>query len=156
MSKKLPVKVNHYKAATDKWTSSVGPLRFKITSVEYQKMKKSEANKPDNSGIDEAYKELNNHYYQVKVNYLVKNSSKKAVNPQYTIWVPEDESFRQKRQVLMVVLSILLLVQKQLIQAIAVAEVSQYYLITNLLLSTLNLVLKKFLEMKATILLKVE
>ena len=60
--------VNHYKAAPNKWTSSVGPLRFKITSVEYQKMKKSEANKPDNSGIDEAYKELNHHYYQVKVN----------------------------------------------------------------------------------------
>ena len=139
-----------------KWTSSIRLLRFKITSVEYQKMKKSEANKPDNSSIDEAYKELNNHYYQVKVNYLVKNSSKKAVNPQYTIWMPEDESFRQKLQVLMVVLLILLLVQKQLIQAIAVAEVSQCYLITNLLLSTLNLVLKKFLEMKATILLKVE
>ena len=49
VSKKLPVKVNHYKAAPNKWTSSVGPLRFKITSVEYQKMKKSEANKPDNS-----------------------------------------------------------------------------------------------------------
>lgn len=123
VSKKLPVKVNHYKAAPNKWTSSVGPLRFKITSVEYQKMKKSEANKPDNSGIDEAYKELNHHYYQVKVNYIVKNSSKKAVNPQYTIWMPEDESFRQKLQVLMVVLLILLLVQKQLIQAIVVAEV---------------------------------
>lgn len=92
VSKKLPVKVNHYKAAPNKWTSSVGPLRFKITSVEYQKMKKSEANKPDNSGIDEAYKELNHHYYQVKVNYIVKNSSKKAVNPQYTIWMPEDDN----------------------------------------------------------------
>ncbi|MDD1406698.1 hypothetical protein PSA85_04825 [Limosilactobacillus reuteri] len=78
VSKKLPVKVSHYKVAPNKWTSSVGPLRFKITSVEYQKMKKSEENKPDNSGIDEAYKELNNHYYQVKVNYLVKNSSKKS------------------------------------------------------------------------------
>ncbi|MDL2058091.1 hypothetical protein QQO16_08500 [Limosilactobacillus reuteri] len=36
VSKKLPVKVNHYKVVPNKWTSSVGPLRFKITSVEYQ------------------------------------------------------------------------------------------------------------------------
>jgi hypothetical protein len=91
VGKKLPVEVTNYKVSPNKWTSSVGPLKFKITNVEYKQMTKSEKNKPDNSGIDEAYSQLNKHYYQVKVNYLVKNDGKKAVNPQYTLWLPETD-----------------------------------------------------------------
>ena len=91
VSKKLPLKVTNYKANINKWTNAVGPLKFKITNVEYQKLTKSAKNKPDNSGIDEAYDQLNNQYYQVKINYLVKNDGKKAVNPQYTFWFPESD-----------------------------------------------------------------
>lgn len=91
VSKKLPVTVTNYKANINKWTNAVGPLKFKITNVEYQKLTKSAKNKPDNSGIDEAYDQLNNQYYQVKINYLVKNDGKKAVNPQYTFWFPESD-----------------------------------------------------------------
>lgn len=91
VSKKLPVTVTNYKGNINKWTNAVGPLKFKITSVEYQKLTKNAKNKPDNSGIDEAYKQLNNQYYQVKINYLIKNDGKKAVNPQYTFWFPESD-----------------------------------------------------------------
>lgn len=91
VSKKLPLKVTNYKANINKWTNAVGPLKFKITNVEYQKLTKSAKNKPDNSIIDEAYDQLNNQYYQVKINYLVKNDGKKAVNPQYTFWLPESD-----------------------------------------------------------------
>lgn len=91
VTKKLPVKVTNYKANINKWTNAIGPLKFKITSVEYQKLTKSTKNKPDDSGINEAYDQLNNQYYQVKVNYLVKNNEKKAISPQYTFWLPESD-----------------------------------------------------------------
>lgn len=91
VSRKLPVKVTHYKANINKWTNAAGPLKFKITSVDYQELAKSKKNKPDDSLVDAAYKQLNNHYYQIKVNYIVKNDGKKAVSPEYTFWNPEDD-----------------------------------------------------------------
>ena len=72
VSRKLPVKVTHYKANINKWTNAAGPLKFKITSVDYQELAKSKKNKPDDSLVDPAYKQLNNHYYQIKVNYAFK------------------------------------------------------------------------------------
>lgn len=91
VSKRLPVKVTHYKANIGKWTNAVGPMKFKIISVDYQELTKNKKNQPDDSLVDEAYKQLNKHYYQIKVNYLVQNSGKKAVDPEYTMWNPESD-----------------------------------------------------------------
>ena len=41
--------------------------------------------------IDEIFDQLNDHYYQVQVNYVVENTGNKAVNPQYTMWLPESD-----------------------------------------------------------------
>lgn len=91
VSKKLPVKVSHYQAQINKWTNAVGPLKFKITSVDYRLMSKRDSDKPDTSMIDEIFDQLNDHYYQVQVNYVVENTGNKAVNPQYTMWLPESD-----------------------------------------------------------------
>lgn len=91
VSKRLPVKVTHYKANIGKWTNAAGPLKFKIASVDYQELTKSKKNKPDDSLVDSSYKQLNNRYYQIKVNYIVKNDGKKAVSSEYTFWNPEDD-----------------------------------------------------------------
>ncbi len=91
VSKKLSVKVKNYSKDINKTTNAVGPLKFKITHVEYKRMTKSNANKPDDSLVDEAYKGLSKHYYQVKVDYIVTNNGKKDVDPEYTFWTPETD-----------------------------------------------------------------
>lgn len=91
VKKKLPVKVSHYQKTLNRETTAVEPLKFKITSVDYRELRKNDKNKPDDSLVDEAYSQLNKHYYQVKVNYLVQNTGNKAVSPQYTIWLPESD-----------------------------------------------------------------
>lgn len=93
VSKKLPVKVTHYKANINKWTNAVGPLKFKVDSVDYKKVAKSKKNNTDFS--DDIFDSLNKKYYQVVVTYEVKNSGSKAVNPQYTQWLPVDDSGRE-------------------------------------------------------------
>lgn len=91
VSKKLPVTVKNYKATLNKWTTASGPLKFKIISVDYRIMTRKKSNQPDDSLLDNAYKQLNKHYYQIKVNYLVKNEGKKSVSPQYTFWIPQSD-----------------------------------------------------------------
>lgn len=91
VSKKLPVKVKNYSKDINKTTNSVGPLKFKITHVEYKKMTKSKENQPDDSLADRAYKGMNKHYYQVKIDYVVTNNGKKDVDPEYTFWMPKTD-----------------------------------------------------------------
>jgi len=90
VSKKLPVKVTNYKANINKWTSSVGPLKFKVNNVKYKMITKGKENTTDFS--DDIFNDLHKKYYQITVTYEVKNSGKKAVNPQYTSWLPVDDS----------------------------------------------------------------
>lgn len=89
VSKKLPVKVTNYKANINKWTSSVGPLKFKINSVEYKEMTRTNE-EPTYRG--EIYKKLNKKFYRVNVNYTVKNTGKKSVSALTTYWRPITDS----------------------------------------------------------------
>lgn len=93
VSKKLPVKVTNYKANINKWTNSVGPLSFRIGRVEYKKVTKSSKN--DTGFTDEIFDQLNKHYYQVQVEYEVRNNGKTPVSPQYTTWLPVDDNNRE-------------------------------------------------------------
>lgn len=89
VSKKLPVKVVHYKANINKWTSAVGPLKFKIGKVEYKKMTKTNE-EPTYRGT--VYKQLNRKYYRVTINYTVKNDGKKPISALTSYWRPITDS----------------------------------------------------------------
>lgn len=38
------------------------------------------------------YKSLNQHYYQITINYDVRNNGDKPVDPQLTMWTPVDDN----------------------------------------------------------------
>ena len=92
VTKKLPVSVKPLSLTLNKTTNSVGPLQFKVKTVKYQKLKKTK--EPSNDALYnmDNYKSLGKYYYQVTINYEVRNNGDKPVDPQITLWTPVDDN----------------------------------------------------------------
>ncbi len=92
VTKKLPVTVKPYEVTLNKATNSVGPLQFKIKSIRYEAMTKTK--EPSNDALYnmDNYASLGKHYYQVVINYEVRNNSDQPVDVQTTSWTPTDDN----------------------------------------------------------------
>lgn len=86
VEKQLPLQVVPYTIKLDRATSSVGPIQFKIKSIEYRQMEKpKEPNSDALFNLDD-FESLNKNYYQVKINYEVRNNSDTTIDPSVTLW----------------------------------------------------------------------
>ena len=92
VTKKLPVTVKPYVVNLNKTTSSVGPLQYKIKSIKYEELTKKK--EPSNDALYnmDNYASLNHHYYQVTINYEVRNNGEQPVDVQTTEWTPTDDN----------------------------------------------------------------
>lgn len=92
VKKKLPVEVVPYTVSLNKTTSSVGPLQFRIKNIEYKQIKKTKEPNSDALYNMDDYSSLNDTYYQVKINYEVRNNGNKTIDPTQTLWNPIDDN----------------------------------------------------------------
>ena len=92
VTKNLPLTVKPYEVTLNKATNSVGPLQFVIKSIKYQEMTKTK--EPNNDALFnmDNYASLNKHYYQVVINYEVRNNGEQPVDVQSTSWTPTDDN----------------------------------------------------------------
>lgn len=92
VTKKLPLTVKPCIINLNKTTSSVGPLQFNIKTIKYEQLTKKK--QPNNDALYnmDNYASLHKHYYQVTINYEVRNNGDKPVDPQLTLWTPTDDN----------------------------------------------------------------
>jgi hypothetical protein len=92
VTKKLPVKVKPYFVTLNKTTSAVGPLQFQIKNVKYEQ--KTKPKKPNNDALFnmDNYASLAHTYYQVTVNYEIRNNGDQSVDTDSTLWSPIDDN----------------------------------------------------------------
>ena len=93
--KDLLVNVKPYSKTINKTTSSVGPLQFQVKKVTYQK--KTKPSKPNSDALFnlDNFKSLNHNYYEVVVEYEIRNNGDKPVDTSTTLWSPMDDNGTQ-------------------------------------------------------------
>lgn len=92
VTKNLPVTVKPCFITLNKTTSAVGPLQFQIKDIKYEQ--KIKPKKPNNDALYnmDNYASLNHTYYQVTVNYEIRNNGDKPIDTDSTLWSPTDDN----------------------------------------------------------------
>lgn len=92
VTKKLALKVKELKKNVNKDMTAVGPMKFTVKNVKYQKMTKTKEPHDDAEYNIDNYKALNKHYYKVTIGYTMTNTGKTKIDPTITLWSPVDDN----------------------------------------------------------------
>lgn len=90
------IRVKPCDITVNKTTSAVGPMKFTIKHIKYERVKKVKKSQvmEDAENNMEDYDMLRNPYYRVVVTYELINDGDKSIDPQYTTYNPIDDSGR--------------------------------------------------------------